>query len=55
MAARNITIKESILGANAEKADINRKLLDSHRILMINITSGPGSGKTSLILQTIDR
>ena len=55
MAARKITIKESILGANSEKADINRKLLDSHRIQMINITSGPGSGKTSLILQTIDR
>ena len=55
MAARKLTIKENILGANAEKADINRKLLDSHRILMINITSGPGSGKTSLIMQTIDR
>jgi hydrogenase nickel incorporation protein HypB len=55
MAARKLTIKENILGANAEKADINRKLLDSHGILMINITSGPGSGKTSLILQTIDR
>jgi hydrogenase nickel incorporation protein HypB len=55
MAARKLTIKENILGANVEKADINRKLLDSHGILMINITSGPGSGKTSLIMQTIDR
>jgi hydrogenase nickel incorporation protein HypB len=55
MAARTLTIKENILGANAEKAEKNRKLLDSHRVLMINIMSGPGSGKTSLIMQTIDR
>jgi hydrogenase nickel incorporation protein HypB len=55
MAARTLTIKENILGANAEKADINRKLLDNHRILMINVMSAPGSGKTSLIMRTINR
>ena len=55
MTARKLTIKENILGANAEKADINRKRLDRHRVLMVNIMSGPGSGKTSLIMQTIDR
>jgi hydrogenase nickel incorporation protein HypB len=55
MTARTITIKENILGANAEKAEINRKLLDSHNILMMNIMSSPGSGKTSLILRAIDQ
>ena len=55
MSARTITIKENILGANTEKAGINRKLLDSHHILMVNIMSSPGSGKTSVILRTIDR
>ena len=55
MTARILTIKENILGANSEKAEINRKLLDSHHIRMINIMSSPGSGKTSLILRTIDR
>jgi hydrogenase nickel incorporation protein HypB len=55
MAARKLTIKENILGANAEKADIIRKLLDGHRVRMINFMSGPGSGKTSLIMRTIDR
>jgi hydrogenase nickel incorporation protein HypB len=55
MTARILTIKENILGANSEKAEINRKLLDSHHILMINIMSSPGSGKTSLIMRTIDR
>jgi len=55
MSARTITIKENILGANTEKAGINRKLLDRHHILMVNIMSSPGSGKTSVILRTIDR
>jgi hydrogenase nickel incorporation protein HypB len=55
MGARTLTIKENILGANAEKAEINRELLNSHHTLMINIMSAPGSGKTSLIMRTIGR
>jgi hydrogenase nickel incorporation protein HypB len=55
MGARTITIKENILGANTEKAEINRKLLDRHNVRMINVMSASGSGKTSLILRTIDR
>jgi hydrogenase nickel incorporation protein HypB len=55
MASRILTIKEDILGANTEKARINRKLLDGHHTRMINIMSSPGSGKTSLIVQTINR
>jgi len=54
MRAKTLSIKENILGANAEKAEINRKLLDSHDILMVNIMSSSGSGKTSLIIRTID-
>jgi hydrogenase nickel incorporation protein HypB len=50
-----LTVKEDILGANSEKARMNRELADRHRILMINITSSPGAGKTSLIMQTINR
>ena len=55
MSTRTITIKKNILGANKEKAEINRKLLVSHNILMINIMSSSGSGKTSLIMQTLNR
>jgi hydrogenase nickel incorporation protein HypB len=55
MAARTLTIKENILGANAEKADGNRRLLDSHNVRMINFMSGPGSGKTSVIMRSIER
>jgi hydrogenase nickel incorporation protein HypB len=54
MSAKTVTIKENILGANSEKAEINRKFLDSRQIRMINIMSASGSGKTSLILRTID-
>ncbi|MFC1949379.1 hydrogenase nickel incorporation protein HypB [Chloroflexota bacterium] len=54
MTVKLITIKEDILGANEEKAEKNRKLLDENGILMVNIMSSPGSGKTSLILQTIN-
>lgn len=55
MCAKILTIKENILGANAKKAETNRKLLDSHHTLMINVMSSPGSGKTSVILRTIER
>ncbi len=54
MSAKTLNIKENILGANAEQAEINRKLLDSHGILMVNIMSSSGSGKTSLIIRTIN-
>jgi len=55
MGVRTLTIRENILAANREKAESIRQLLDSRRILMVNIMSSPGSGKTSLIMQTINR
>lgn len=55
MSARTLTIKENILEANAVKAEMVRKLLDSRHILMMNMMSSSGSGKTSLILQAIGR
>ena len=55
MSPKTLTVKENILGANSEKAEINRKLLDSRHITMINIMSSSGSGKTSLIVQTVNR
>ena len=55
MSAKTITVKKEILGANKETAELNRKLLDTRRVRMINIMSASGSGKTSLIMRTIDR
>jgi hydrogenase nickel incorporation protein HypB len=53
MSIKVITVGEKILGANEEKAKENKKRLDKHGILTINIMSSPGAGKTSLILNTI--
>ena len=55
MSIKILTIKEDILSANEEKAKANRELMDKNHILMLNITSSPGAGKTSLIMQIIDR
>jgi hydrogenase nickel incorporation protein HypB len=54
MTSRKITIKENILSANSETARINRNRLDNNHIRMINLMSASGSGKTELILRTID-
>ena len=54
MSVKILTIKEDILGVNEEKARTNRELMDKHHILMINVMSSPGAGKTSLIMQTIN-
>ncbi len=44
-----------ILSANDAIAQRNQDRLDKHGILTINVMSSPGAGKTSLILQTINR
>ncbi|MBN1908030.1 MAG: hydrogenase nickel incorporation protein HypB [Deltaproteobacteria bacterium] len=54
MDKRQITIKKDILNANREIACNIRGLLDKHQVRMINIMSSPGSGKTSLIMKTLD-
>jgi hydrogenase nickel incorporation protein HypB len=53
MAIKVITVGEKILGKNEDKAKENKKLLDKHGILTVNIMSSPGAGKTNLILSTI--
>jgi len=55
MEVKVLTIKEDILGINEKRAKNNYERLNEKRILTINIMSSPGAGKTSLILQTIDR
>jgi len=55
MGVQKITVKQNILGANTKKAEMVRKLLDTHHTLMINIMSASGSGKTSLIMRTISQ
>jgi len=55
MQKEKVTIVEKILNANDQFAADNMQVFDDHKILAINIMASPGSGKTSLILNTIDR
>ena len=55
MAIKVIKVGEDILGANDEQARANRQVLDKSRVFTINIMSSPGAGKTSTILNTINR
>lgn len=48
-----ITIKQNLLAANNAKANELRDLLREKNILMLNLISSPGSGKTSLLEKTI--
>ncbi len=48
-----IKVLQDILSANDAIARRNQTRLDKHGILTINIMSSPGTGKTSLVLQTI--
>ncbi len=50
---KKIEVIQNVLEANEAIARRNRELLEKHGILGINVMSGPGAGKTSLILQTI--
>jgi hydrogenase nickel incorporation protein HypB len=49
-----IPVVENILSANERLAAENQRLLAEKGILVINIMSSPGAGKTSLILRTIE-
>lgn len=54
MAVKVLTIKEDILVANDVRAKENYDLLEKKNILMINIMSSPGAGKTTMLLKTIE-
>jgi hydrogenase nickel incorporation protein HypB len=45
---------EQILSANDRIAQENRKLLDEHGVVAVNVMASPGAGKTSLILHSIE-
>ncbi|KPL22474.1 MAG: hydantoin utilization protein A [Anaerolineae bacterium SM23_84] len=49
-----VSVVKDILSANDQLALQNRQLLDSAGVCVLNLMASPGSGKTSLILRTID-
>jgi hydrogenase nickel incorporation protein HypB len=54
MSVKVITVGEDILGANEEQAKANKKLLDSHKVMTVNVMSSPGAGKTTMIMSIIN-
>ncbi len=48
-----IKVLKDILGANDQMAQENRQLLDDGKVFAVNVMASPGSGKTSVILETI--
>ncbi|HSR31199.1 MAG TPA: hydrogenase nickel incorporation protein HypB [Anaerolineae bacterium] len=54
MRTKTLPVVEKILSANDLIALENRKILDEHGILGVNVMASPGAGKTSLILRTIE-
>ena len=51
---RLIDIRQEILSDNKGLADALRQRLSRERTFLLNLMSSPGSGKTSLILKTIE-
>ncbi|MDX9885905.1 hydrogenase nickel incorporation protein HypB [Thauera sp.] len=50
-----LRIERDILGKNDRLAAANRATLAAHGILALNLVSSPGSGKTSLLVSTLQR
>lgn len=51
---RLIEVKRNILANNDKQADTLRQHLHDQKTFLLNLMSSPGSGKTSLILRTIE-
>jgi hydrogenase nickel incorporation protein HypB len=49
-----IDVSKPILELNDNIAIDNRNLLDKHKVFVLDLLASPGSGKTSLILKTIE-
>jgi hydrogenase nickel incorporation protein HypB len=54
MESQTLPVVEKILSANDLIALENRKLLDEHHVLAVNVMASPGAGKTSLILRSLE-
>lgn len=55
MPPTRVPVVEKILDANDQVAALNRKFFDDHNVFAINVMASPGAGKTSFILQTIQK
>jgi hydrogenase nickel incorporation protein HypB len=54
-AHKTVDVHQSIFAANDRKAAENRELFGTRGLLVLNVVSSPGSGKTTLVQKTIER
>jgi hydrogenase nickel incorporation protein HypB len=54
MSKKTIQIVKKIMSANDQIAEENHEFLSNRNILTVNVMASPGSGKTSLIIRTIE-
>lgn len=52
--SRMVQIEQDILGKNDEYADFNRQFFSEHGMLVLNLVSSPGSGKTALLTRILE-
>jgi hydrogenase nickel incorporation protein HypB len=50
----HVQLNSNILGANDLLARINRKLFNENNLLVVNLMSSPGSGKTTILEKSIE-
>ena len=50
-----ISVLQNLLSQNNHQAEHNRAHFDAQKVLVINLMSSPGSGKTALLEATIKR
>jgi hydrogenase nickel incorporation protein HypB len=50
-----IPVVQKVLEANERIAEENRRLFEEMKLFVVNLVSGPGAGKTSLLERTIER
>ena len=50
-----IEIKKSVFAENEKDADALRQELKGRGVFLLNLMSAPGSGKTTTLVQTINR
>jgi len=50
-----IMVERRVLDANDQLAEANRQLFADQKVFVLNVMSSPGSGKTTILVNTIER
>lgn len=55
MSVQQVQVVQNILAGNDQAAERNRRRLEAAGVLAVNVMASPGSGKTSLIVRTMEQ